>query len=230
VAAKVKNRPREERDQRWRGFLSYGWVRPWSFWLFQVASMARCGVTLDISQSFQCNLKCEYCGLQLGSNGAFPVDRDSASLDEWVQFIERFPVKVSALQICGGEPTISDVAMRLAEWGLDAGYLVYVYTNLSNLRLLDIRRCWRLRIVTTCHRGVDQVAWLDRYRKVRARHPGILVKELGNARTLPIPSVLVPEEENWEAVIRIPKRNCFRVGPDLRLFTNNMNAYAHYRP
>ena len=97
------------------------------------------------------------------------------------------------------------------------GYLVYVYTNLTNTNLLNVRASWRLRIVATWHDCTDQEKWVERYKRIQKKHPGILAKELGGKR-LPIPSW----QNRWSTLDDVlhSKRGMFRTGPDQHIFTS----------
>jgi len=215
---------------RWKALREFAYAQPWQFWAFQIASYVRRGVTLNIVQSWKCNLSCDYCSWRIGTDG-YPSDRRGGrkfTTKQWRWFVNEFPVKVRVIHVTGGEPTISDVTLDFIDWCLGRGFLVYVITNLTNDNLLRVRKSWRLRIEATCHAGCDEAKWLARLKRVGKKHRGIHVKELGGKR-LPLPS----DQKGWDTIPLLwsPKRDRFMVGPDGCMFLSageRANYYAEH--
>jgi MoaA/NifB/PqqE/SkfB family radical SAM enzyme len=111
----------------------------------------RRGALLKILINYDCNLDCPYCNLKLVT-GARPRCQTS-SIDQWLEFIDRFPVRIKEVTIEGGEPTLYPKVENLVNALLKRGLHVRFYTNLMDIDSLEeVRRSCRFRIIASNHR------------------------------------------------------------------------------
>ena len=114
------------------------------------------GLYIGVIPSYVCNYSCSYCTpAMLGSRPSTPM----RSLEEWKKYIidfdnmlRRSNTKLKGIFLTGGEPTILPYFVDLCNWILDQGWLLSVYTNLSNpTTLIKINQSSRLIIMATFH-------------------------------------------------------------------------------
>lgn len=168
----------------------------------------RRGLRVTIIPLWDCNFSCEYCCRK--DDGSFPTG-DVKSLDQWKRFItdlngtfKRDRLKIKEIILTGGEPTLLPYFKQLCDWILDQGFILVVYTNLSNTKKLkSIRKSFRLRIHTTHHPGFFSEAKFNKnLLDVMSVH-NVVVDEIGERRlsSCPIKTKLKPygsdEQIRW---------------------------------
>ncbi len=108
------------------------------------------GAAVTVTLSTKCNLKCPYCPL-LDFRTKFP-HWNEYGLEDWKEYIEKFPEHVSLVLISGGEPTLVKWLPEFANWLLDTGRKVVIFTNLAvPERFENIKKSTRLQIQATFH-------------------------------------------------------------------------------
>jgi len=138
----------------------------------------RWGALLKILINYDCNLACPYCNLKLVT-GSRPRSQTS-TIEQWLEFISRFPVKVKEVTIEGGEPTLYPGIDTLVNKLLDQGLHVRFYTNLIYIEELKrVKRSYRFRIIASFHRSGSARLFLNNYREIKKRH-SIVVYEIGH--------------------------------------------------
>ena len=146
--------------------------------LYSKTLWLRRGTLLKILITYDCNLACPYCNLKLVT-GRMP-DSPNSTIQEWLEFIDRFPVKVKEVTIEGGEPTMYPDIDKLVNAILDKGLHVRFYTNLVYIEELKrIRRSYRFRVIATFHKNGSARLFVNNYREVKRRH-SIVVYEIGH--------------------------------------------------
>jgi organic radical activating enzyme len=176
--------------------------------LYGKTLLLRRGVTLNIFLDYKCTLSCEYCCLKLPS-GHYP-NLETSTLDEWEEFINRWPTKIKEVTISGGEPAMISYLPDLANWLLEKGYHVKVFSNLTIPEPFEkIKNNYRFIITSTYHRGFKQDKYLENYLKIKQR---IDVHEIG-IKTLPFSKLkpMITDERDIE-------RESFRINPKRQIF------------
>ena len=185
----------------------------------------RSGIRLKIYPSFECSLNCWYCGNGLEGN-TNPKDPPKIyELEDWQELISNFPIKINDVVLSGGEPTIYKDFVPLANWILDQGIMLEVYTNLTNKRLAKVRPSYKLRILATYHHEYDMQKFNENYLFVQKQHKHkIDVKEIGSKKLTY--SRLVP----WGCTLESSKqvfKNYLYCCPDGEIFTCCYKAMLH---
>ena len=148
------------------------------FNIYSKTLFLRRGVLLKILINYECNLQCPYCNLKL-ITGSMPQGQTS-TIDEWMGFIERFPVKIKEVTIEGGEPTLYPGIETLTNKLLDKGYHVRFYTNLVYIdELKKVKRSYRFRVIATFHKTGSARLFVNNYMEVKKRY-SIVVYEIGS--------------------------------------------------
>jgi organic radical activating enzyme len=172
------------------------------------------GVKLSIVLSWRCSLKCPYCSQKLGGN-KMPNDPELKTVNEWIDYIKNFPLKIKEIQLTGGEPSIYPGIVELANKLLEEGYLLTIYSNLTNTKLLDVNPTRRLRIKSTYHESHDQDRFknnLDILRKIhRVDIDEIDHEVIGNSNI-----------KQWCTIEEIRKsiKGYLRIAPNGTIYTN----------
>lgn len=112
------------------------------------------GAKILIYPSFGCNYNCSYCSTKTGEQVAYMPK----SLMFWKDKLEDFDTALDSaggireIVISGGEPTMLPFFIRFLNWLLhEKKWYVTLITNLSNLKLAEIKPSIRLRVVATFH-------------------------------------------------------------------------------
>ena len=105
------------------------------------------GITIGWHPTTRCNLSCEYCSssIWLGEEPKFK----ELTGDEWIEKFKDYPIKL--VSISGGEPSIYKDIVKVVDWFVSQKIAVRIITNLTNFRLLEIKRSPYVRIFTTYH-------------------------------------------------------------------------------
>jgi organic radical activating enzyme len=165
-----------------------------------------CSITLMLC--YNCTLSCDYCCLKIAS-GKYPVSKMS-TFDEWKELINRWPVKIKEVILSGGEPTLMPYFAELANWLLDKGYHVKVYSNLTNPKpYQDVRNSYRFIITATYHHSYDINKFIVNLSSIKHR---IDVHEI-DSRMLPFSKVKELVTDKWKVETRY-----FRVNPARKIF------------
>jgi uncharacterized radical SAM superfamily Fe-S cluster-containing enzyme len=178
------------------------------------------GITLSLSVTFRCNLSCSYCTVNV--SGKRSVSKE-ATIDEMIEYINHFPVKIKEIYITGGEPSLRDDLPELVNKLLDRGYFIVLFTNLKNLfTILKINKSVRFRIQATYHHKASSHEFYNNYLDIIQKHR-IDVDEL-KYQKLYFSKVkqLTNEKELDEP--------CFRIAPDLTLWTSCLDMYKNKKP
>ncbi len=182
--------------------------------------MLKRGTMLQISLTYACQYRCEYCTLKMPT-GKQPMSRGRLSFEEWQERIKNFPVKVREVYISGGEPTLVSYMPDLCNWLLDVGYHVTIFTNLHEAlkSLTRIKPSYRLQIWATFHKGHRADLFGGAYHYLKGEGYNITAEELGE-KTLDFTKLM--QFTTVEAL----KDPSFRMSPDGQLFTS---CYEHYK-
>jgi hypothetical protein len=142
----------------------------------------RRGVRLSITPSWVCNYDCEYCSVKI--KGVYPKS-DIKPLAFWKQIITEYDRAnrteggIREIILSGGEPTLIPYFKELVDWILfEKKWYLTSFSNLSNLKWLEIKPTRRLRIGATFHHGHDPIAFTKRYNKINKIHR-VDVEEIG---------------------------------------------------
>ena len=137
------------------------------------------GAALTLTLSSICTLHCSYCPLMDGRK-EYPR-WDECDIDEWKEFITKFPEWVSYVLISGGEPTLIRWMPEFVNWLLDSGRKVCIFTNLAvPERFATIQRSSRLQIQATYHHADGVSRFEKAYSIVTGLGHKIDATEVGN--------------------------------------------------
>ena len=144
------------------------------------------GAFVYLSLSTKCNLSCSYCPLM--DNRTEPMVFDEYGIDEWKKLIERFPEWVSEAAISGGEPSLVRWMPDFANWLLDSGRKVCIFTNLAvPSRFKYIKKSSRLKIQATFHHCDNAETFTKNYYKVLEYGHKVEVCEIDNGEPKVLP-------------------------------------------
>jgi len=136
----------------------------------------RRGMSVSIFPSWGCNYKCDYCLLR--TDGIFP-EGEMLSLDSWKGFLNDLDTcyrnsegrGIKEICLLGGEPTLLPYFTDLCHWILfEKRWMLMIYTNMSNLKTLEIKPSMLLRIEATYHYQHNHIKYHERYKKVNKIH------------------------------------------------------------
>jgi len=171
---------------------------------------------IDIRPTYKCNYKCSYCVVIKNSRGK-ELNFNEITAKDWLNIIEKENPKL--IYITGGEPTVYPQLAELVNALIDKKYLVAIFTNLSNLKGLKIKKSWRIIWYATYHSEYPLERFknnLKQYRKkfyVRvleiAKRGEDYKKRFADSITRPVNEEFVCEKEN------------LYYSPEGELFTNN---------
>jgi uncharacterized radical SAM superfamily Fe-S cluster-containing enzyme len=185
--------------------------------LYWKTLLFRRGITIALVLTYKCNLDCLYCILKV-PKGIYPSS-DISTLDEWKEFIRRFPVKIKEVYLSGGEPTLYPDFVELTNWLLDEGYHVKVFSNLLNINnLLKVQRSYRFIITSTFHWSSDYDIFMRNYWIIRMRHR-VDVHEL-KYKVLPIKTLVMSLVDNPNEVGGYN----FTITPDRKIYIGCYDA------
>jgi organic radical activating enzyme len=156
-------------------------------------------------------------------NGIWPHCNE-VDLNNWLEFLKGFPIRVREVFIYGGEPAVVRYIAELIKALLSAGILVTVYTNLSNIKkFIDLPESPRLRFVATFHYGqMKENVFLWNYRELSSRYntrlEEIETAELDNSHVKP----MCTREDSQSLFI---EKNTLIIAPDLKIYCSCAHAY-----
>lgn len=174
------------------------------------------GITIQISLTFRCNYNCGYCSQKF--NG-MEILRKETNFIGWVRFFKRFPEKIREVYVSGGEPTLHPDFVRIVKFLLSEGYMVKVFSNLTNVQaLLDIPACKRFMIKATYHHHVPESVFMYQHEAVSKKHR-VDVDEIGTDKRLSFSKLHPMQTRNNNDYFDV---TMFRISPDLNI---NINCY-----
>lgn len=181
------------------------------------------GASVCTILTMRCPLKCDQCPMYMYGKAK---KYEESTFEEWVEFYQRFPQHIHQVYLSGGEPTLYKEFAKVANWLLDKGKHVCVFSNLWKPEaFLDIKPSWRFVVYSTFH-GVDD--W-DRYSKalaiVRKKHR-VLVREFDDEKLVEHGSIITEKyERDWFENVD----STFHLAPDtprtLCLYTGCFGLY-----
>lgn len=200
----------------------------------------RKGVSISISLSFRCNIRCPYCADELPT-GDIPVSKER-TLDELKLFINTFPYKLQEVKLTGGSPEMHPDFVEFVNWMLDKGIFVLVTTNLFHFdKLNQLKKSYRLILASTYHHAFSLPKWLDNYNKLKQKYRVLVdeiddydvykdtyhesIKHLTNSRALPF-SRMKPLCSN-----ELLKQNKLRlrISPDLKIYPTCYDVFMDHK-
>jgi len=135
------------------------------------------GCAICLTLSTKCNLKCSYCPL-LDNRDHYP-HWDEYGLEDWQEYITKFPEWVALVSISGGEPTLVKWLPDFTNWLLNTGRKVTVFTNMFNPAPFQwIQVSSRLQIQATYHKLDDRETFLENVKWVEATGHKVDVVEI----------------------------------------------------
>ncbi len=143
---------------------------------YHIIKTLRRGVGVSIYPSWACNYKCNYCLVR--TYGIYPKSK-LLSLDSWKDFLNTLDSGIrrsgghgiKEISLLGGEPTLLPYFTDLCHWILfEKKWMLSIFTNMSNLKTLEIKPSMLLRIEATYHYNHNHIEFYDRYKKVNKVH------------------------------------------------------------
>jgi organic radical activating enzyme len=111
------------------------------------------GVNIGISLTYRCNYNCSYCAAHDG-DGKVKTYVKEMPFSNWLEIFDLFPYRIKMVCLSGGEPTLYKEFLDAANYILDRGWFLMIFTNLSKPDvLLKLKPSYRLKIKATYHRG-----------------------------------------------------------------------------
>ena len=143
---------------------------------YHMIRILRGGVSVSLFASWECNYHCDYCLLR--TNTIYPESK-LLSFDSWKEFLTtldealRNSTKrgIGEIGLLGGEPTLLPYFVDLCHWILfEKRWQLVVYTNMSNLKMLEVEPSLLLRVEATYHPKANPTKFHDRYKAVDKIH------------------------------------------------------------
>jgi len=142
---------------------------------FGLTKRLRRGGRVTIFPSWRCNYACTYCAQKI--NGKYPKNDITLPLEAWKDFLITFNKAtvdnngIREVILTGGEPTLLPYFTELASWILfEKKWHLTIFTNLTTLKLLELKPSIRLRVDATFHHHEDPVKFNERYQKINKVH------------------------------------------------------------
>jgi len=190
------------------------------------------GVRISMALTFRCNLHCPYCVVDKPT-GATPKVKES-TFEELTNFIKnRFPYRIREIKLTGGSPELHKDFVKLANWILDEGYFLIVFTNLMRPDILrQIKPSRKLMFIASYHHAkeynfvsIPVEKYTENYNMIKKDYR-IIVEEIGDCKEdkwLPFSRQknFLTEKEMQE------NKAMIRVNPDLRMYCNCWDVYEN---
>jgi len=171
------------------------------------------GITVSVSLLYKCNLNCTYCSLKNFSHEQ-PHDTVIHPAEDWVKFIESFPIRIKEIFLTGGEPGIYSQIVPLTNELLSRGYFVTIFTNLTKIsEFLSINESPNLKFQATYHRGANIETFKENYNTM-TRFFRVDVDEIESSFLSYSKKKDLCTLENERDTSR------FRIDSDMRIYTN----------
>jgi hypothetical protein len=98
------------------------------------------GASVNIITTTRCNLHCEECPMFLYGQ---PKNYPESTLEQWQTFFRRFPMWISQVYLSGGETSLYPHIVPLANWLIDRGHHVCLFSNLWKPEaFIGIKKHW----------------------------------------------------------------------------------------
>ena len=177
------------------------------------------GVTLGLVMTFDCNLNCKHC-IQKEGRSHRPIVKDNLTIEQWLVFIDRFPLPVREVWVSGGESAlIKDVAYFINTL-LIRKINVTVYTNGIDIQpFFNIKPSTRLRFYMTYHKKIEDNINIMRAAGFRVDVTGFSDSEIID---------LSKQHRTDTMGATYIKPGVIRVGPDGLMFTNCADMVEYY--
>ena len=143
---------------------------------YYIIKKLRPGVSVSIYPDWKCNYQCDYCLIR--TDGVFPESK-LLSLDSWKEYLTNMDTAlrrsggggINEISLLGGEPTLLPYFIDFCHWILfEKKWMLMIYTNMSNLKTLEIEPSMLLRIEATYHYNTSHLRFHERYIKVNKKH------------------------------------------------------------
>jgi len=114
------------------------------------------GTNIVVYLNWACNLSCHYCSSEIPTRKQ-PKEKPLSMEQLKSELIRLTPIhNIKEVYISGGEPTLVKWLPEFANWLLDEGYHVLIFSNLHDVeQIKKIRKSYRLKIVATYHSSDD---------------------------------------------------------------------------
>ena len=179
------------------------------------------GISLTITLSTKCNFRCRYCPM-FDLRDEYPR-WDESTMDDWITFIETFPVYISHVILSGGEPTFVSYMPELANYLIKTGRKVLIFSNLAKPEVFErIKPSSRLLIYATYHHQDDKDSYVKAFNLVKTWHRIIGAEIRGEAKVLDFTEqkpFITPElaqvyERQFHACSNAPKTRAIYCGAE----------------
>lgn len=132
------------------------------------------GMSIVIIPSYKCNFDCPYCIRDVMGIESKP----DLGMDKWKEFLKDLDFnlrcggsKIKEIILSGGEPSLLPYFVELSDWILDKGWFLTIYTNLSNVRTLKIKKNRKLLVIGSYHASeIKADIFKLRWNKVEKTH------------------------------------------------------------
>jgi hypothetical protein len=198
----------------------------WSYWkINKLAGLLSHGITLHIDLTYRCNLTCPRCKVTLA--GKMKVVTPERTAEQWIEFLKTFPVEIREVYLSGGETTLFKGLDVLANWLLDQGIFVQLYSNLMKPEKIEKINPSRMFQIIAAYHGYAPGSIYDKaerfdgaYQRLKKRYQ-IVVLEYGQQR-FPY-SRLTEMFDTLELPIHYEP--LFVVSPDFKIYKSCTEAY-----
>ena len=178
------------------------------------------GITISIEPTFRCNQTCSYC-INKNFGDKLPRDKDPMNYIQWLNYIDKFPLKIGEISIGGGEPTLYPRLSILINILLHKGFFVQLFTNLTHPEIINrIDKSIRFRVIATYHEGqIPKDTFLNNLKILK--HP---VQSQAFVDGIPVKRKI----NFWDLNERKNLISCLRISPDGTIFTNCYDLHKFY--
>jgi len=128
------------------------------------------GVNLTAILLHYCPLDCEYCPNLEAVERHARGNHKTSTLEEWKEFFESFPHFPSLVNLSGGEPSLLPWISDLANWLMDRGTHVIIYSMLwKPENLMGLKKSCKMEITATYHHSDSKERYLKAYNMLKDR-------------------------------------------------------------
>lgn len=104
---------------------------------FGIMRRLRRGHRFSMSLTFRCNISCPYCTTKK-STGKFPINYTEKTLEDYKEFIDKYPYRIQEISVTGGSPELHSDFVEIVKYILSKGIYVSVFTNLMHPDILEL--------------------------------------------------------------------------------------------
>jgi len=131
---------------------------------YQKRQLFKRGISVSISLLYKCTLNCSYCSLK-NFGTKTPHDTLIYKANEWLNYIDTFPVKIKEIFLTGGEPGIYPLIDHLTNQLIKRGYFITIFTNLTSIAsFMRIESSPNLKFQATYHKDMDLEIFKTNYK------------------------------------------------------------------